>query len=298
MAVKPVIHCIGYASGIAAADPTCCMGPLILQPLFTDTMGEALPEFVWDDILYPPPSGRGDDALPAVTQISEQLAELTAGHVSVHEPFLVFGGDHTSAIGAWSGAAHALLAQGGRLGLIWIDAHMDSHTPETTITHNLHGMPLADLLGAGNPSLTHLLDATPKLWPENVCLIGVRDYEPAELEFLQSRGVKIFYMEEVKQRGIETVFQEAILLVTQGTLAYGISLDLDGIDPADAPATGLPVCDGISGAELCQSFRMLHNDKRLLGLEITEFHPTLDQDHKTEKLILDLVAAVYATPVK
>lgn len=292
MSSTRLLHCIGYASGIAAANPSCCMGPLLLQPVFAGQLPH-LPELVWDDMLYAPQSKPQAAALPAIATISEQLAHHTQKWVAEQQQFLVFGGDHTAAIGAWSGAAHALATQGD-LGLIWIDAHMDSHTPETTISHNLHGMPLAVLLGEGYPTLTKLFHLTPKLKPQNLCLIGVRDFETDEAALLKRLGVRIFFMDEVKQRGIDAVLQEAIALVKQHTAGYGISLDIDAIDPVDAPGTGLCVRDGIPGKALCDSFKRLQNDPHLLGLEISEFDPAADEDHKTEQLIIALVTAAFA----
>lgn len=295
MSISHPLHCIGYASGIAAAQSSCCMGPLVLQPIFTGEIAQ-LPNLVWEDMLYAPQSEPKAAALPAVTAISEELANYTQRWVTDNEQFLVLGGDHTSAIGTWSGAAYGL-AERGDLGLIWIDAHMDSHTPETTITHNLHGMPLATLLGQGYTSLTQLLDARPKLKPQNLCLIGVRDFEAPEKELLQRLGVHIVFMEEVRKIGINVVLEQAIARVTQHTAGYGISLDIDSIDPSDAPGTGLPVPEGISGQALCESFKQLRNDKGLLGIEITEFDPRFDQDHKTERLIVELATTVFdSTP--
>ncbi len=295
MSAQPILHCIGYASGIAAALPSCCMGPVVLQPMFTEPASQ-LPPFVWQEMLYAPHSAPQAAALPAVATISEQLAHHTTAWASAGERFLVLGGDHTAAIGAWSGAAHGLAARGD-LGLIWIDAHMDSHTPENTVSHNLHGMPLAVLLGYGYPQLTQLMDAKPKLLPRNVCLVGVRDFEAVEYEFLKQLGVKIIFIDEVKQHGVDAVIKDAIAHVTQHSVGYGVSIDIDAIDPIDAPATGAPAPDGIPGQALRTSLRQLYVDTRFIGLEISEFDPSCDVNQKTEQLIGEIVATVFSEEV-
>jgi arginase len=285
------IHCLGYATGIAAADPSCCMGPLTMQLAFTEQANQ-LPPLTWRDMLYPLQDKIAEDKTVAVAEINERLARHTCELTTQGEPFLVVGGDHSSAIGTWSGAAHALAAQGD-LGLLWIDAHMDSHTPETTLTHNIHGMPVATLLGYGHSQLTQLLNPRAKVRPDKLCMVGIRDFEPAEEQFLQKLGVKIYFMDEVKQRGLGTVLQEAKTLVSTGTAGYGITLDIDGIDPADAPGTGLHVAGGIEGQLLCGALQQFRGDPKLVGFEIAEFNPRWDQDHKTEKLIIALVNSVF-----
>jgi arginase len=275
------IKTIGYASGIAAEKPTCCMGPIILQEALKNKAN-----LEWANTLYPQKSAAQLAAIDAVAAINQTLALNTYEWTLQHERFLVLGGDHTSGIGTWSGAASAV---NGHMGLIWIDAHMDSHTPETSHSKNLHGMPLAVLLGHGDQRLTQLFDKKIKLLPNNVCLIGVRSFEDEEAKLLEQLGVRIYFIEEVLTRGFKTVFAEAQNIVTQNTAAYGISLDIDAIDPKDAPGTGASVAGGFLAESLLDAFQDLSSDKRLLGLEIAEFDPTLDQEHKTENIIIDLI---------
>lgn len=287
-----VVHFLGYCSGMAAESPGCCMGPVMLQGVFMEAPFSFPTE--WQAMFYPREAASGLAALGPVAEISERLADHTAQLAALDKAFVVLGGDHTSAIGTWSGAAHAK-RDAGDIGLIWIDAHMDSHTPATTVSHNIHGMPLAVLLGHGETSLTHLSDDQPKLLPRNVCLIGVRSFETGEAQLLQDLGVRVFYMEEVQQRGIQAVLQEAIQSVSAHTTAYGISLDLDAIAPEDAPGTGIKEPNGIGGQALCDSFQhLLSDDPRLIGLEISEYDPSLDVAQRTALLTKDLIEAVYA----
>jgi arginase len=197
------------------------------------------------------------------------------------------GGDHSCAIGTWSGAASALQ---GPLGLIWVDAHLDSHTPESSPSKNIHGMPLATLLGYGDPTLTGIQNAKPKILPENVVLIGIRHYEPAEHELLSTLGVKIFYMEDITEMGLDAVMTSALAIITEKTEAFGISVDVDGIDPLDAPGVGYREPNGIPAFDLLKSLKLLIQNKAFIGAEIAEFNPERDIEHKTEKLIIDLIS--------
>lgn len=279
--VQEGINLIGYASGIAGVDVKCGTGPLLLQKL------PALASMHWDAMVQPV----GDASLrmdESVRQITETLAKQVSQLVSNGQTFCVLGGDHSSAIGTWSGAATALQHKGD-IGLIWIDAHMDSHTPETSLTGRIHGMPLASLLGYGYPTLTSILRTTPKFKPENVCLIGTRSYEAGEAALLKRLNVKVYFMEEVKQRGFETVWREAVQLVNQHTIGYGISLDLDSIDPTEAPGVDVPEPDGVRAADVATALTSSANDPRLVGTEIVEFDPSRDQNKMTEKLVLSFL---------
>jgi arginase len=276
---------------MAAADSGCQQGPQVLKDssLLKQMLQQNHIHSQWDAILTP--SNVTQDKLITVSTHCKNLATSVAALVKANQFFTVFGGDHSCAAGTWSGAASAIEAQGD-LGLIWIDAHMDSHTPETSQTGNIHGMPLAALLGHGFPELTQILFATSKLKPENLCLIGVRSFEEGEEELLKRLGVRIYYMDEVKKRGLKTIMQEAINLVTHRTYAYGVTLDIDSIDPSEAPGTGVKEPDGLSAVELCEAITLIAGDKRLIGTEIVEFDPKRDKDQMTEKLVGSLLLAM------
>src|SRR5207237_4044290 len=154
--------------------------------------------------------------------------------------------------GTWTGVARATK---GPLGIVWVDAHMDAHTPKTSHTGRLHGMPLAWLLGQDDDPLYGL--ATGVLEPEHVALIGVRSYEPEERERLERLGVRVIYMAEVEKRGIDAVLEEALAVATRGTVAFGVSVDLDVVTPDEAPGVGTPVPDGVSGAELARALERI-----------------------------------------
>jgi arginase len=199
-----------------------------------------------------------------------------------HYP-LVLGGDHSMAVGTWSGTVTALEAEGS-FGLIWIDAHMDSHTPQTTPSQAIHGMPLAALMGYGESSLTHLASPSTKLDPRHVVLIGVRSFEDGEAALLKSLNVTVYHMSDVKKLGVKSVFEKALQQVTNGTKAFGVSVDLDGFDPSVAPGTGTPEPDGLPEAEVLQAINLLCHHPLFRALEIAELNPTKDVDNKTLKL--------------
>jgi arginase len=205
-----------------------------------------------------------------------------------HKRTCVIGGDHSCALGTWSGVYDAYHQQGD-IGLIWFDAHMDAHTPETTPSGHIHGMPVAALLGFGYPTLTSIAKDAPKFKPQNVCYIGVRSYESGEAELLKKLNVKVYYMEEVLRRGFQEILQEAVYHVSQHTVGYGLSLDLDGIDPRDAPGVDVPEPNGVRAEDLMLALPMITNDPRLLLTEIVEFDPTRDRDRMTEKLFAALI---------
>jgi arginase len=287
-----IMHLIGSASGIAAEDAGCWEGPLVLEksPYLKSILEKQGIHHEWAAMLQPIKS-QSEPITETVVKHCEELARVVANLVQQKEFFTVFGGDHSCAIGTWSGV-YSKTYQEGDLGLIWIDAHMDSHTPATSETGNIHGMPLAVLLGYGAPELTNLCVEGPKFKPQNVCLIGARSFEEGEEALLKSLNLRIYFMDEVEQRGLKAIMEEAINLVNANTIGYGITIDVDSIDPREAPGTGVSEAGGLSGDELCSALTLIKNDKRLIGSEIVEFDPHRDQSHMTEKLVARLLASI------
>jgi arginase len=281
-------YAIGYACDLGGAKKGSGDGPSVLQKsTYFQTLKEKGLQLNWQSFIQPE---NKLNKLPEIVKLCETLADSIDLLVQQKKKFIVFGGDHSSAIGTWSGVANAISQQS--LGLIWIDAHLDSHTFQTSQTGNIHGMPLACLLGFGDTTLTHIKNVQPKLRPQNLCVIGARSFEKGEEDLLKSLNVRIFYMNEVKERGIEAVLKEAIERVSQDNQVLGLSLDLDSIDPFDAPGTGVAEPNGISGVELCNALKEIAHHPKFIGAEITEFDPHRDQNQKTEKLIAQLVEAM------
>jgi arginase len=285
-----IIHLLGYACGVASADPGTAEGPLVLQnSAYLAELSQRF-DLRWEPLVKSL-KGHTETKLTATAAACSDLAKLTARVVREGLFFNVFGGDHSSAIGTWSGVANAKRDEGD-IGLIWVDAHMDSHVPETSSTGNIHGMPVACLLGYGSKSLTEIMDSQPKLKPENLCLIGIRSYEPGEAALLKKLNVKVFFMDDINSRGLNAIMAEAIAIVTKNTIGYGISIDIDSMDPEDAPGTGVAEANGIRADDLCAALTLLQNDARLLGAEIVEFDPRRDRDQITEKLIPRIMEAI------
>jgi arginase len=285
------LHFIGYATSIAGPNQESGIGPIVLKesPYISALSKQGL-ALHWEGIITPPKKEH-TTTLEAVKAQCLDLGNKVSSLVKKEQFFMVLGGDHSSAIGTWSGA-RAQLATNEQMGLIWIDAHMDSHTPHTTLTGNIHGMPLACLLGYGDLSLTTIMGPAPVFLPENICLIGIRSFEEAEARLLEKLNVRIFYMDEINKRGLDAVMQEALSIVTRHTSVWGLSLDIDSIDPKDAPATDVSEPFGIGGADLCQALRLIAKHPNFIGAEIVEFDPHRDIEHKTEKLIADLIQSL------
>jgi arginase len=227
--------------------------------------------------------------IPKLESYFTDLAKTTRDTVAENKFPIVVGGDHSCAIGTWSGIASALKNQ--TLGLIWLDAHMDAHTPEDSMSGNIHGMPVATLMGEGYPELINILGAYPKLSPQNIILIGIRSYEDAEKERLERLGVKIYYTEEVNRRGFIHVFQEAWAELGKKVDKIGLSIDLDGFDPKFAPGVGTAEPDGIDYPDCITALSNI--DKSMLcGLEITEGNDHFDPSGKTMQCIVDLIQLV------
>lgn len=285
------IQCIGYACGNGGGDSGSCMGPNTIQ--HTAHWDNLALTHAWRDTVYPRDIQKGLAALSSIADCCDRLGRHVAACVSAKQRFCVIGGDHSAAIGTWSGVTHALAQQS--LGLIWIDAHLDGHTPASSPSQNIHGMPLACLLGHGPTELTRLLhDALPKLQPQHIHIIGARDYEPEEKQLLTDQGVHIHYMEEVEASSIHEVLGAAVQHLSKETDYFGLSIDVDGIDPEDAPGVATRVAGGIRGEDLLAALRAhLHQHPHCVGMEVVEFNPHLDQDAKTERLVIDCINAVY-----
>lgn len=282
---------IGVACGLGAQNHGCQDGPEILRSLgFLRDLDVPHGICDWQTIIHTPTEPA---ALPLqqVAAVAQELSDKVRSSLLLGHFPLVIGGDHSCAIGTWSGAYAALHAL-GRIGLLWIDAHMDSHTYRTSPSQALHGMPLACLLGRGDERLASIGGRSPKLLPQDVCLIGVRSYESGEAALLKKLGVRVYYMPEIEERGLADVFAEAWTHITRDTAACGISLDLDALDPAEEPGVGTPVAGGLHRNELVVALRSIHSDARLRALEIVEYNPYVDKGFITAQAIHDLCQAM------
>ncbi|MBX9774135.1 MAG: arginase [Xanthobacteraceae bacterium] len=283
------IPTIAVACGAGARDPGCKDGPAAFRQYWDGNPASGDVRLAWQAM----PEGlcAADVApLDAVARTSRWLAETTCKQTENGRRPLVIGGDHSCAVGTWSGVARAMQSS-GPLGLLWIDAHMDMHTPETTHSGAINGMPVAALLGYGSPKLTAIAGDRRALEPRHVCLVGTRSFEPEEMVFAKRHGIRVIQMDEVARRGIADVLAEAHAIVTKGTAGYGLSLDLDAFDPVEAPGVGTPAPDGIHAREFFDAWSGLTADPACRAIEFVEFNPHRDRDGKTARLLGTLVAA-------
>lgn len=284
------INLIGYASGSASNNDDCRLGPeyLLNHPqLFSDL--NLKPHWQMLHALHS--EKRGLEVFSEVSYILKNIAASVVDHGLSPRPLAVIGGDHSMAMGTWTGMME-LCREDGPLGLIWIDAHMDSHTPDSSLSKNPHGMPLSFLLGLWEDHHFNFPYPKSKLKPEHVTLIGVRSFESAEHRHLKDLGVKIYFMDEVIKRGIGTVMNEAFELIHPQVKHLGLTIDLDAIDPKDCPGVGYREAPGIELKELLQFFKQFYF-KTWAALEIAEFNPARDEDDLTAKAVAQLIDAIY-----
>lgn len=289
------IALIGSASGWGAQIRETEKGPKSLKE--SAVLSSLNLPLAWKEILYPSKTSQeitlspGIETFPYIEDMCVRLSQSIEETLQSQQFPVVIGGDHGIAIGTWAGVIHHLEAK-EEFGLIWIDAHMDAHTMETTPSKAYHGMPLAVLLGFGDHSLVNLLEAGPVLNPAHVCLIGVRSYEEGEAALLKRLGVRIYYMKDVEERGFKAVFEEALDLVKKGTKGFGLSIDLDGFDPVEAPGVGTPEPNGLKAADVIPALSLAQGDASFKALEIVEYNPDCDRDKKTLFLIRDLLSTL------
>ena len=227
--------------------------------------------------------------LPEIHRVCARIADRVESDVVAGRFPLVLGGDHAQAIGTVSGLARAWRRKRERVGLLWIDAHTDMNTPDTTMSGNIHGMPLAALLGYGAPELVGVAGDEPALLPEHVAILGVRDVDRYETAVVTDAHVRVYTMSELDERGTSVCVREAIEQVTRDTAGLHLSFDLDGVDPADAPGVGTPVPGGLTVRESHLVCEAASRSGRLVGMEMVELNPTLDVRNKTGELAVWLI---------
>lgn len=228
-----------------------------------------------------------------IAKLNRDISAYTLKWTRMAQPFLVLGGDHSCAMGTWAGVLEGLSGM-QRLGLIWLDAHLDAHTFLTTPSQNVHGMPVAALLGKGDPQLQYMYTGQAFLSAQQLLIVGARSYEAEEMALLQDAGVKVITQQHLQQVGLLHAIRLAILQLQNHCDVIGISLDLDVLDPSDAPGVETPVTDGISAMELLAALRMLNGRPGICGIEICEYSPQQDCFYKTSRLAGEIIAAFFA----
>jgi arginase len=227
--------------------------------------------------------------LPEIVDTCTQLAALVHAARKEGRTPLVLGGDHSIAIGTIAGMARYYREQDHKLGLIWIDAHADMNTPETSPSGNIHGMPLACCVGQGPGELVNLAGFAPMIDPRRVALVGLRNVDKAEKKHVAKSGIRAFTMRDIDERGLRIVLEEAVEVVTEGTAGFHVSLDMDAVDPREAPGVGTPVRGGLTYREAHLAMEILCDAGAMSSMEIVEVNPVIDEANRTAIFGVELV---------
>lgn len=234
---------------------------------------------------------RGENYLPIVAETC--VLTYQAGKAAIEEGYLpiFLGGDHSIAIGTIGG-----VSDHSATGVIWIDAHGDFNTPESSSSGNIHGMPLSVLMGKGFPELTGVGRPGPKIAPRDVVMIGIRDLDAQERRILKKSGITIFTMRDIDERGMGEVVREALKRLDHQDRIH-VSLDVDALDPIEAPGVGTPVRGGITYREAHLMMEIIADTKSLTSMDIVEINPILDQCNKTAKIAVELVVSLFGKSI-
>ena len=235
--------------------------------------------------------------LNEITETCTAQAELVIKTLEAGKIPLALGGDHSIAAGTVSGVAEFYRRKKQRVGLLWIDAHSDINTPETSPSGNVHGMPLGAIMGLFHSPLSDLYGFSPKVRPENCALVGIRDVDEHERENIRRSGVHVFTMRDIDERGMRAVMEEALRLAGRGTVGYHVSLDLDWIDPEDAPGVGTPVWGGATYREGHLAMEIIADHGRMLSFELVEVNPVLDERNQTAELAVELALSAFGKKI-
>ncbi|MBV9624221.1 MAG: arginase [Acidobacteria bacterium] len=235
--------------------------------------------------------------LKEITATCTKHAELVLKTLEGGKVPLVLGGDHSVAAGTVAGVAEFYRRQNQKIGLIWIDAHSDINTPESSPSGNVHGMPLAAIMGLGPPELATINGFAPKVAAENCVLVGVRDIDSVEKENVRKTGIAVFTMRDIDERGMRVVMEEALRIAGRGTAGYHISLDMDWVDPEDAPGVGTPVRGGATYREAHLAMEIIADHGRMLGVEIVEVNPVIDEHNRTADLAVELALSAFGKKI-
>jgi arginase len=235
--------------------------------------------------------------LPEIARASAIIARKTERIMGLGHFPLLLGGDHSIAVGTISGIAAFARGQGARVGVLWIDAHGDINTPDTSPSGNIHGMPLAVVLGYGPPELTSIGGPPPKVDPANVALVGIRSLDAGEKKRLKETGVQVHTMADIDRHGVHRVMKKAISQATDGTDFVHVSMDLDAVDPAVAPGVGTPVKGGLDYREAHLVMELIADAGVMSSLELVEVNPILDQHNASAEFAVELVQSAFGKKI-
>lgn len=224
--------------------------------------------------------------LGPIIKVAEETAHHVAGEIRLGRKVIALGGDNSISIGSLSGASVALQ---GDIGVIWIDAHGDINTDETTLSGNIHGMPIASLLGLGNKKLCSIYDESQKLKPENLLFIGLKDLDQAEIDIIRNNKIKSVTMLDIAEQGLKPAFDE-IKKLSSKVKNIWVCLDIDSMDEECAPGTPMATKGGLNYRESINLAKYIGKICNVAGMDITELCPAMDKDNKTAKLVVELIS--------
>lgn len=227
--------------------------------------------------------------LPQITDTCTRLAAAVEKALGEKRFPLILGGDHSIAAGTVAGASAHFRKTGRKMGLIWVDAHSDMNTPETSPSGNVHGMPLACCVGMGPRELTHIGGHFPIVDPHNVALVGIRSVDELERRNIQHAGLRVFTMRNIDEQGMRAVMSEAIAVASQGTDVFHVSFDMDSVDPREAPGVGTPVPGGLTYREAHLAMEMICDSGKMRSMEVVEVNPVIDEANRTAMLAVELI---------
>jgi arginase len=298
------IRVIGVPLDLGQARRGVDMGPSAMRVAELDDRLRALGHTVEDAgnvAVFQPEQKRAGDPkakyLKEITAACTKLGEMVIKSLEAGATPLTLGGDHSIAAGSVSGVSEFYRRQKQRVGLIWIDAHGDINTPDSSPSGNVHGMPLAALLGMGPPDLSNLFGFSPKVAPANCVVLGVRDIDASEKENIHRSGIKVFTMRDIDERGMRSVMEESLCIAGEGTAGYHVSLDLDWVDPEDAPGVGTPVRGGATYREAHLAMEIISDHGRMLSFEVVEVNPVIDERNRTADLAVELTCSAFGKKI-
>jgi arginase len=233
------------------------------------------------------------DRMRAITAVCAEIADRTAAAVRQGICPLVLGGDHSLAAGSVAGSSRAMAERGQQMGLVWLDAHADLNTPASSLSGNVHGMPVAHLLGLGDPALSQLAGASAAVKPEHLAYVGLRDLDDAEKRTIRELGIRAFTMREIDERGLRAVMDDAMTIATTGTGGVHVSCDADWVDPQEAPGVGTPVRGGATLREAHLAMEIIHDANVMVAMDLVEINPILDHRNATAELAAELIASAF-----
>ncbi|MBI2681878.1 MAG: arginase [Acidobacteriales bacterium] len=304
-ASRKKIRVIGVPLDLGASRRGVDMGPSAVRVAGLEARLEAMGHIVEDggNVTVPIAEQKkaGDPQAKYLKEITATCTKLAEGVLkSLEQGFvpLVLGGDHSVATGTVSGVAEFYRRQNQKIGLIWIDAHSDINTPETSPSGNVHGMPLAAIMGLGPADMSNLYGFSPKVDPANVVIIGVRDVDATEKANIKKAGItEVYTMRDIDERGMRTVIEEALRAAGRGTAGYHVSLDMDWIDPEDAPGVGTPVRGGATYREAHLAMEIIADHGRMTSFEIVEVNPVIDEHNRTADLAVELSMSAFGKKI-